>query len=97
MIATNGGHLDDGVDDDDIEELNDKTSSDSLCKLLGRLRQSSLFNTCFVSFCQHSFALHAIKDINVSKDFYLSEAFSKRCEHQIELGAVVVHRKLDQA
>ena len=38
-------HLDDGVDDDDIEELNDETSSDSLCKLLGRLRQSRLCDT----------------------------------------------------
>ena len=56
-IAINGGHLDDGVDDDDIEELNDKTSSDSLCKLLGRLRQSSLFNTFCISLNWHCMPL----------------------------------------
>ena len=35
-------HLYDGVDDDDIEELNNKTSSDSFSQLLRGLRQAGL-------------------------------------------------------
>ena len=43
MIARHA-HLYDGVDDDDIEEFNNKTSSDSFSQLLGGLWQASLFD-----------------------------------------------------
>ena len=43
MIAIHA-HLYDGVDDDDIEEFNNKTPSDSFSQLLRGLWQASLFD-----------------------------------------------------
>ena len=57
-------HLDDGVDDDDIKELNDEASGDSLCKLLGGLRQSRLCNTLDLNSFSIDLHLHLIYDGN---------------------------------
>ena len=54
-------HLDDGVDDDDIKELNDETSSYFLCELLGRLWQSRLCYTSFLFLISIDFLCIAFK------------------------------------
>ena len=98
MIAIHA-HLYDGVDDDDIEEFNNKTPSDSFSQLLRGLWQASLFD----NFQHFTFLFVSIFpaliwfSLKSRIGWYLSETFSKGCENEVELGAVVAHGKLDQA
>ena len=98
MIAIHA-HLYDGVDDDDIEEFNNKTPSDSFSQLLRGLWQASLFD----NFQHFTFLFVSIFpaliwfSLKSRIGWYLSKTFSKGCENEVELGAVVAHGKLDQA